>query len=486
MARRRRLSPKVSVGVVYVTAMFMAIMDATIVNVALPTLARDFHVHTTAVEVVVVSFLVSLAVFIPASGWLADRFGDKRVLLVAIGVFTGASALCGLAQDLPELVGFRILQGVGGGMLTPVGMSMLYRTFAPHERIGASRILILPTAFAPALGPVVGGLFVTEVSWRWVFYVNVPIGCFAIAFGAWFIDEHRAKTVGGFDWAGFLLSGAGFASLMYCLSEGPSLGWHARPVLATGVTGLVLLAGLVWVELRVRCPMLNLRLMRNRLFRTTNIVMFLGLSAFIGTLYLLALFYQNGLGQTALVSGLGTFPEAIGIMVGSQVSTRLFARFGPRRVIAAGLTAVAVFLTLASRVGAGPDALWIMRGLVFCLGYSMSHVFVPAGVAAFASVSRAETAQASAIFNSVRQLGGAAGVAVLTTILAAVGPFHVAGHVEVPQLGAYHAAFLAAAAIALVAAGVALTIHDSDAASSMRRADEPRGDDAALPSALGS
>jgi sugar phosphate permease len=139
-----------------------------------------------------------------------------------------------------------------------------------------------------------------------------------------------------------------------------------------------------------------------------------------------------------------------------------------------------------SRVGAGPDTLWIMRVLVFCLGYSMSHVFGPAGVAAFASISRAETAQASAIFNSVRQLGGATGVAVLTTVLAAVGTFHVVGHVEVPQLGAYHTAFLAAAAIALVAAGVALTIHDSDAASSMRRVDEAPGDDAALPSALGS
>ena len=158
---RRTMNPKVSVGVVYVTAMFMAIMDVTIVNVAIPTLGRDFHVSATSVDAVVVSFLVSLAVFIPASGWMADRFGDKRVLLAAITLFTLASALCGLAQSLPELVAFRILQGVGGGMLTPVGMSMLYRPFAPHERIRASRILILPTALAPALGPVIGGVFVT-------------------------------------------------------------------------------------------------------------------------------------------------------------------------------------------------------------------------------------------------------------------------------------------------------------------------------------
>jgi EmrB/QacA subfamily drug resistance transporter len=480
------MNPKVSVGVVYVTAMFMAIMDVTIVNVAIPTLGRDFHVSATSVDAVVVSFLVSLAVFIPASGWMADRFGDKRVLLAAITLFTLASALCGLAQSLPELVAFRILQGVGGGMLTPVGMSMLYRTFAPHERIRASRILILPTALAPALGPVIGGVFVTELSWRWVFYVNVPIGCFAVIFGALFLRGHREKEVGSFDWAGFLLAGLGFASLMYAVSEGASLGWRAPRILATGATGVVLLIGLVLVELRMPSPMLNLRLMKDRLFRTTNIVMLLGLSGFLGSLYLVALFYQYGLGHTALASGLATFPEAIGVMVGGQVSTRLYPRLGPRRIMAAGLTAVAVVLACMSRVNAGPDTLWIMRGLIFVLGYSMSHVFVPAGAAAFASISSSETAHASAIFNSVRQIGGAIGVAVLTTVVAAVGPFHLVGHTLVPQLAAYHAAFLTAAAIALVAAGAALTIRDSDAAPSMRRIAPPVAADTALPSALGS
>jgi EmrB/QacA subfamily drug resistance transporter len=484
LAGRRKMNPKVSVGVVYVTAMFMAIMDVTIVNVALPTLGRDFHVRSTSVDAVVVSFLVSLAVFIPASGWVADRFGDKRVLLTAITVFTGASALCGLAQSLPELVGFRILQGVGGGMLTPVGMSMLYRTYAPHERIRASRILVVPTAFAPALGPVIGGLFVTELSWRWVFYVNVPIGFFAVTFGALFLDEHRQPKVGSFDWVGFLLAGAGFASLMYAVSEGPSLGWTAPRIVATGIAGVVLLVALVLVELRVTSPMLNLRLMKDRLFRTTNIVMFLGLAGFLGSLYLVALFYQYGLGHTALASGLATFPEAVGVMVGSQVSTRLYPRLGPRRIMAAGLTAVAVILACMSRVGAGPDTLWIMRGLIFCLGYSMSHVFVPGGAAAFASISKTETAHASALFNSGRQLGSALGVAVLTTVLAAVGPFHLVGHILVPHLAAYHAAFLTAAAIALVAGGVALAIRDSDAAPSMRRIADVGGADAAVPSTV--
>ena len=170
---RIHINPKVSVSVVFVAAMFMNIMDITIVNVALPSIGHQFGVAETALDAVAVGYLVSLAVFIPAAGWLGDRFGSKRVLLFAIAVFTGASVLCGLADSLTELVAFRVIQGVGGGMLTPVGMAMLFRTFPPEERVRASSILTVPTAVAPALGPVLGGLLVTDLSWRWVFFVNL-------------------------------------------------------------------------------------------------------------------------------------------------------------------------------------------------------------------------------------------------------------------------------------------------------------------------
>src|SRR5512142_854787 len=160
------MNQKIAVSVVFVAAMFMNIMDVTIVNVALPTLGREFHVRPDSVDTVAIGYLVSLAVFIPASGWLGDRFGGKKILLTAVVIFTAASALCGMATSLPELVGFRILQGVGGGLMVPVGMALLYRTFPPAERIRASSILVVPTAMAPALGPVLGGLFVTELSWR--------------------------------------------------------------------------------------------------------------------------------------------------------------------------------------------------------------------------------------------------------------------------------------------------------------------------------
>src|SRR6201997_4185360 len=226
------MSQKVAVSVVFVAAMFISIMDVTIVNVALPTIGRDFSVSPTAVDSVSIAYLVSLAVFIPASGWLGDRFGGRRVLLTAIAVFSVASALCGMASSLGELVAFRILQGAGGGMLAPVGMAMLYRVFPPDERIKAAAILTVPTTFAPALGPVLGGLFVTELSWRWVFYVNVPIGAAAFAFGAGFLPQPPQAGAGRFDLIGFLLSGFGLGLLMYGVSEGPDLGWHDPQVLA--------------------------------------------------------------------------------------------------------------------------------------------------------------------------------------------------------------------------------------------------------------
>ena len=227
------VSQKVAVGVVYVAAMFMSIMDITVVNTALPTIGRDFSVTPTSVDTISIAYLVSLAIFIPASGWLGDRFGGKRVLLTAVLLFTASSALCGLASSLAELVMFRIIQGAGGGMLAPVGLAMLFRAFPPEERVRAASILTIPTVVAPALGPVLGGLLVTELTWRWVFFINVPIGIGAVIFGVLFLRQSVESQPGRFDLAGFLLAGLGLGALMYGISEGPVKGWSSSDVLAT-------------------------------------------------------------------------------------------------------------------------------------------------------------------------------------------------------------------------------------------------------------
>src|SRR5215470_2319440 len=463
----RRMNPKVTVSVVFVVAMFMAIMDTTIVNVALPTISRDLLVPLNRVDGVVTGFLVSLAVFIPASGWLGDRFGTKRVFLAALATFTLASALCGQAQNFGELVGFRILQGAGGGMLTPTGMAMLYRTFPPAERVRASRILTIPTGFAPALGPVVGGILVTAASWRWVFYVNVPIGVLGFAFGAVFLPEHREAGAGRFDLPGFLLAGVGLGTLMYALSEGPSHGWASPLIILSGLAGLVLLAALVRVESRTAQPMIHLRLLADRLFASTTAVLVIGVMAFLGSLYLVALFLQDGLGLSALDAGRSTFPEAIGLMLGAQIAGRVYPRIGPRRMLTGGMLGVAATTALMTTIGSG-TSLWWLRTLMFLLGLSWAHTMVPLQAAAFATITRADTGGASTLFNTGRQVGMAVGVAILSTVASAVDLTEQVAGRAAPHLAAYHAGLAAASVIALIAA-----------AATMRRPDRSSGSAAA-------
>jgi EmrB/QacA subfamily drug resistance transporter len=372
-----RVSQKVAVSVVYVAAMFMTIMDSTIVNVALPTIGRSLGVPSTSVASVSIYFLVSLAIFIPASGWLGDRFGGKRVLLAAIVVFTVASALCGMAGSLAELDIFRVLQGAGGGMMAPAGLAMLFRAFPPAERIRASSILTVPTTLAPALGPIIGGLLVTELSWRWVFYVNVPLGVLAVAFGIMFLEGGSTLRPGRFDTTGFLLAGSGLGLLMYGVSEGPIRHWSSRVVQVAIAAGAILLTVLVLAELRKRQPLIDLRLLGNRLFRSSNGVMFLASASFIGTLYVVSLFFQDGRGLSALGSGLSIFPEAVGVMAGAQLASRvLYPVLGPRRNIASGLLGVTASIGLMSLVGEQTSLCW-MRLLMFCLGAAIGQVSFP-------------------------------------------------------------------------------------------------------------
>ncbi len=455
--------------------MFMSILDATIVNTALPTIGRDLGVSPTAVGAISIAYLVSLAITIPASGWLGDRYGGKRVLLAATALFTAASALCGLASSLDEMVAFRILQGAGGGMLAPVGMAMLYRVFPPEERLRAASILTVPTTFAPALGPVLGGLFVTELSWRWVFYVNLPIGVAAFAFGAIFVRQSVQAEPGRFDLPGFGLAGFGLGLLMFGVSEGPNRGWHDPQVLGTIAAGAVLLAVMVVVELRSAEPIIDLRLLGNRLFRAGNGVMVLASIAFLGTLYAISLYYQDGRGLSALGSGLSTFPEALGVMGGAQLASRLlYPRLGPRRLITAGLVGTSASIGLLALMGP-QTSLWWARLLMLTLGLSMAQVFVPVQAAAFATITPAATGRASTMFNAIRQLGGAAGVAVLTTVIVLAGPVQlVAGH-EVANLNAYRVAFLTAAAICLAGVACSLSIRDADAAATIPRRGARKG-----------
>ncbi len=464
-----RISQKVVVGTVFVSAMFMNIIDITIVNVALPTIGRDFHIPPAGVDAIVIAYLVSLAVFIPASGWLGDRFGGKRVLLIAIAVFTLGSVLCGLAQSMTALVIFRVIQGAGGGMMAPVGMAMLYRVFPPAERVRAASIMTVPTTLAPALGPVLGGFLVTTLTWRWVFYVNLPIGIAAIVFGALYLEHTDTIDAGRLDIPGFVLGGAGLGLLMYGVSEGPLDSWSSPVVVISCLVGAALLAVFVFTELRTPRPLVDLHLLKGRLFRSTNAVMFLAAAAFLGTLYLVPLYFQDARGLSALQSGLSTFPEAFGVMIGAQFASRLiYPSIGPRRHITGGLVGLAVAMLLLTQVTLTTN-LWWMRALMFLLGWMMAQVMVPNQAASFAMIGPESMGRASTFFNTMRQVGSATGVAVLSTVLIGVGSAQASGGTSAPDITAYHLAFLTAAGFALVAALFSLTIHDSDAAETIVR-----------------
>jgi len=461
------------VATVFVCGLFMELMDTTIVNVAIPTLERDFDASTTSVEWVILGYLLSLAIWIPASGWLGDRFGTKRVFLFALGVFTVASVLCGLATSLDELVAFRVLQGAGGGMLTPVGTAMLFRAFAPVERAKASSVLFVPAVLAPAVGPVIGGWLVTDASWRWIFLVNVPVGIFGFVIGLRYLREHTEPTTGRFDASGFVLSGAGLALLLFALSQGPQHGWSSPIVLTAGLSATVLLIALVVVETRTRDPMLALRLFRDRMFRNANIVMTLTFASFAGLLFLLPLFLQQLRGLSAFESGLTTFPQAVGVIAAIRIVARLYHRVGPRRLIVGGMIGMTVVTATLMLVTLTTD-LWWIRAIMFVRGACMACAFVPLQAAAYANITPSDTGRASAIYSTQRQVAAALGVALLATVWISrteslTTGITSPGEAAQATLSGFHTAFAVATLLVFIAALSGLLIRDKDAAASIQQ-----------------
>lgn len=462
----RKRNQKLVVAVIYVCGMLMNSLDSTMVTVAFATLGREFDRSPEAMQGVLIGYLVSVAMFIPASGWLGDRFGTKRIFLLAIFLFAFGSLLSGLAQTYEQLVLFRVVQGAGGGLLVPVGMAMLYRTYPPEERVRIARILMFATIIGPALGPMVGGILIEQFSWHAIFFVNVPVGIAALIFGALFLEEHREEKAGGFDIAGFFLGGLGLACLMFALNQGPQMGWSSPTVAGAIAAGTAMLVSFVFVELRKREPMVQLRLFANRLFRSTAIVSFFSSAAFLGILFVTPIFLQEGRGVTPFESGSTTFPEALGVLASTQIVARLYPRIGPRRLMAAGMAGVGVIALIMSRLTleGGP---WPVRVLMFCLGISMAYIFLPNQAASLATVSRSETGRASTLFSVQRQIGSAVGIALLGSVMALVGTT-IGGAVDgPPNIDAYHAAYLTAAGIAFVGALFALRVPDSEAAATM-------------------
>ena len=475
-AVRRRPSPRAAVAVVFTAGMFMSIMDTQIVNVAVASLGRDFSATPAQVQWVITGYLLSIAASIPLSGWLGDRLGTTRVYLASLAAFGASSALCAAAQNLPELVGARILQGLGAGCMMPVAMAMLFRAYPPARRAHIARMTTRVTVLAPATAPVIGGALIAWLSWHWIFLINVPAACAALVFGILFLPRTPPADPQPFDLPGFVLAATGLAATLYCVSTGPVTGWGAPATVGTGVYGGLALAWFTRHSMRSPQPVLRLRLLGDRLFRRCCAMICCSTTAFFGSLVFTALYVQEGRGASALASGLTTFPEAVAIGLSSQVVGRLYPSAGPRRLIAAGFGGLVVVNVDLSTAG-GSTSLWLIRGLMFAMGLAMSYVMLPIQAAAYARISSVDTGHATAIFTAVQRSAGAMGVALLSAVLAAGSGDRVRAPVS-----AFHAVYLTGAAVAFLGLLLALAIRDVDAASTMRGRAE-RGPGAGLPGA---
>ena len=471
----RNVDYKYRVAGVFVSGLFMQIMDTTVINVALPELGRYFEKGNDALQWVVTGYLLSLAIWIPASGWLGDRIGSKRTFLCAMATFTLASALCGLSASLGEMIAFRVLQGVGGGMMVPVGTAMVMRAFPPQERAKASAVLAVPSMVAPVVGPILGGLLVDGPGWRWVFFLNLPVGVLGLAFAAVVLKEHKEPGAGALDLPGFVLSGAGLALVLYALSRAPSAGWTAPEIVTAGVVGILFLLLMVLVELRSSKPMLDLRLFADRMFRNATISQFMAAAGLLGLIFLLPLYLQQLRGLSALQAGVTILPLALGMGPTAQLTSRIYPRVGPRRMIAFGM--LLVTLSSAAFLLVGLDtSLWLICVIMFFRGVGMSFAMVSLQAATFATIVPSSMGRASSLFATNRQVASAVGVAALATILIErtavhlgdVGAAITAAARADARMSGFHDAFLALTVLGLVGLASALLIHDEDAAATLR------------------
>ncbi|RKE22737.1 DHA2 family efflux MFS transporter permease subunit [Streptomyces sp. TLI_171] len=458
-----RLGQRRVVPIMAVLTTFICIIDGAITTVALPSIARQFDLTPAALTGVVVIYPVCLGMVIPASAWLVERYGGRRTLLLSLTAFTVASGLCGAAPNLTALVAARALQGLAAGLLMPTSQVLMFRTFSQAEQVRLSRLMVVPQQIAPAIAPLLGGLLVTDLSWRWVFYVNVPFGAAAVLFGALFLAEHRDHTAGRLDLPGLLLCAVGTAALMYGVCTGPDLGWARPQVLGSLVAGGVLLAIAVRHQLRTPEPILRLRLFRDRLFRDTNLISLVGYVPMMGAMFLGPIFIQEARGGSALESGSTTFTEAFGVLLTMQVVGALYHRIGPRLIIGTGLLGVAGVMLLFATADA-QTGLWTFRGYMFLLGLAMGAVFIPTTIASFSTVDRADVAHAATLNTVVRQTGSALAPAVVTSVLVlgATGSERV--H---PPMASYQLSYFVLAAVALAAGLFAFTMPDGPARSSV-------------------
>ncbi|MGN6189044.1 MAG: MDR family MFS transporter [Conexibacter sp.] len=403
---------------VVVLGVFMSILDTTIVNVALATLARELHSSLDTIQWVATGYLLSLAIVIPLSGWFSERFGSKRVWMSSVAIFGIGSALCGAAWSSGALIAFRIVQGIGGGMIMPVGMSLLAQTAGPRRVGRVMAVIGVPMLLAPVFGPVIGGLIVDSVSWRWIFYVNVPIVLLALVLAARVLNaDHGRADAGRLDWLGVALLPPGLALIVFGLSEVESHGGIGAPI-AFGpiVVGLVLLTLFAVHGWRVQRPLIDVRLFAQRCFRPAAISMTLAGAALFGSILVIALYFQVARGESALDTGLLMAPQGIGAAAVMPIAGRLSDRVGGGHVATVGFSLLALGTLPLAWVGPSTSYGVLTIALVV-RGIGLGCAMMPTMAAAFAQLERPQVPRATAALNALQRTGGSIGTALLAVVL---------------------------------------------------------------------
>jgi EmrB/QacA subfamily drug resistance transporter len=433
---------------VVATALFMEQLDSTIVNTGIPAISASLGATPLSLKAVVSSYILSLAVCIPVSGWLAERFGSRRVFLSAVALFTLSSVLCGLAVNAAMLIAARVPQGIAAAMMMPVGRLTIVRTFAKGELLKAMNFVIIPALLGPLLGPTVGGLIVHWLSWRDIFFVNVPVGLAALWFGHRHMPNYRSETPRPLDLRGLALFGSGAALLSWLLEVFGEHHLSTAQALATLALSLALLAGYAWHAQRTPYPLLRLALFRARTFRVSVLGGFVTRLGIGGMPFLLPLLYQLGLGLPAWQSGLLMMPAAAAAMGMKVISSRLLRRFGYRQVLIVNTVLIACTIATYALVRPGtPIAAIVAVGLL--LGLFNSLQFSSMNSMAYADIDDADAAMASTIASTLQQMSMSFGLAcgsLVTGYYLAALPQTDAGAVT----GALHHAFLTLAALTLV------------------------------------
>jgi len=406
---------------------FMVVLDSTIVNVSLPKIMSSFGVGLSTIEWVITAYMLAMAAMLPTSGWLADKFGYKRVYFWGLFLFTFGSLLCGLSNDEGTLIMSRVIQGLGAGTVQPLGMAIITREFPLKQRGLALGFWSIAAAASVSFGPLIGGYLVDNFSWQLIFDVNIPVGIIALIFTVLIQREFVSPNARKFDYIGFISIVISLPVLLYALSEGNaqtnSAGWTAPYILACFAVSGVGFAVFLTRELTTKYPLLDLRLLSDRNFGMSNMLMFVFSIGMFGSTFLLPLYLQNSLGYTALQSGAVFLP--VGIIQGclAPISGWFSDKVNAKVPIITGVGLLAASFFLNSNLSFLTEHSYIMTSL-YIRGLGMGLIFTPLSTLSLITIPRDKMAQASGIMNTIRQIGGSLGVALLSTILTARVNFH--------------------------------------------------------------